>query len=60
MLFGGLFADWCARRADAPSIELLSLPDEILEKIPLVLGQQQVLGLLDGLSELHNELSAFA
>lgn len=59
MAFRGFFVDWSSRDTDALGIEVSGLPDEILDQIPLVLGEQQVFRLLDDLSDIGNELSAF-
>ena len=44
----------------APTSHVLSLPDEILEQITLVLDQDEYLCLLDDISKVGNKFLAFA
>ena len=47
VLLGSLCVDGSTRRADGLGIELLRLPDEVLEEIALILGQEEMLCLRD-------------
>lgn len=58
MLLCGLLVDRSPRGLNALSVEVPRLPDEILDQVPLVLGEQQVLRLLDSLSDVSDELPA--
>lgn len=42
------------------AFDLLCLPDEILEQVALVLGQEEVLRLFNDISEIGDETSAFS
>jgi hypothetical protein len=55
MLLRGLLVHWGIRCADSLRIELRGLPDEVLEQVALVLGQQQLLGLCDNFAEVFYE-----
>lgn len=52
MTLGSALVDGRVGRAHRVRVEVLSLPDEVLEEVALVLGQQQVLGLLDNLASV--------
>lgn len=58
MLLGGLLVDGGAGNVDGLGVPLLGLPDEVLEQVALVLGQKQVLGLLDNVASVGNECLA--
>lgn len=55
VLLGGLLVYWGIGRIDSLGIELCSLPDEVLEQVALILGQQQLLGLGDNFAEIFHE-----
>jgi hypothetical protein len=38
---------------------VLSFPDEVLQKVALILGKKEILGLLDNLSQIGHEVLAF-
>lgn len=59
VLFSGLLANWSARKSDISTLDLLRLPNEILEQIALVLGKKQVLGLLNNRTEVGDQGSTF-
>lgn len=52
MLLCGLLVHGGIGCADSLGIELCSLPDEVLEQITLVLGQQELLGLGDNFAKV--------
>ena len=58
ILLGSILVDGSAGRVDRLGIELRSLPDEVLEEITLVLGQQHQLRLLDYFADVLDELLA--
>lgn len=58
VLLCSLLVDWSAWRLCVASTNTLCLPDEILDEVALVLGQQQDLGLLDGGTEIGDQLLA--
>jgi hypothetical protein len=60
VLASGVLVDWCTRKACVCTSDLLCLPDEVLEKIAIVLGEKEDLGLLDDSLEVGNELLALA
>ena len=47
MLLGSLLVDGCTWESGSATVDLLGLPDEILEQIALVLDKNQVLGCVD-------------
>lgn len=59
MLLCLLTADWRIRAGGISTFDLLRLPDEILEQIALVLGQEEMLRLLNDISEIGDETSTF-
>jgi len=58
MALGCVLADGRVRRTDRVGVKVLRLPDEVLQEVALVLGQQQVLGLLHNLTNIGNEALA--
>ena len=58
MLLGGILVDRCARKSLVSTRDLFSVPDEVLEKVALVLGEEQDLGLLNDLPQVANKLLA--
>lgn len=59
MLLRGALVDWGARTLGATAPHVLSLPDEVLEQIALVLDQSEHFSLLDDISEICHEFLAF-
>ena len=59
MLLSGVLINRCAGQALVATRDLFSIPDEVLEKISLVLGEEEDLGLLDDLPQIANKLLAF-
>jgi hypothetical protein len=55
MLLGHILADGRPRNVDGLWVELLGLPDEVLEEVAVVLGEEQTLGLVDHLSHITDE-----
>jgi len=56
VLLSGVLVDRRVRSAGIGARDLLSLPNEVLEEVALVLGQEQQLGLLNDLAQVTNEL----
>lgn len=56
---GGILADGSVGGANSLGVELLSLPDEFLEEVALVLAQKQVLGLSNDILRVLYESLAF-
>lgn len=54
MLLSHLLVDRGTGNIDSLGVEFLSLPNEVLEQVALVLGQQKVLGLLDDIARVGN------
>lgn len=59
VLLGSVLINWSVWSGGVATADLLSLPDEVLEEIALVLGEQQNLGLLNDTAQVSNELLAF-
>lgn len=59
VLLRGLLVYWCLRGLGISTGHLLSLPDEVLEEVALVLGEQQGLRLLNDILDVSNEALAF-
>jgi len=59
VLLGSVLINWSIWGGGVATAHLLSLPDEVLEKVALVLGEHQDLGLLDDTTEVSNEMLAF-
>lgn len=55
MLLGSLLVDWSVRGGCVATADLLSLPDEILKELALVLGEKKDLGLLDDIRKISDE-----
>lgn len=55
---GRVLANGSIRGRDSLGIELSSLPDEVLKKVALILGQEELLGLLNNLTNIGNEFLA--
>lgn len=58
ILLGSVLADGGIGCVDTLGVELSGLPDEILDQVALVLGEKKVLGLLDGVGSILDELLA--
>lgn len=56
MLLGLFLIHRSTRDADSLGVELLCLPNEVLEKVSLILGEQEILGLSHNLPEIGNKL----
>lgn len=59
MLLGLFLRHRSTRDVDSLGVPLLCLPNEILKKVAVVLGQQEILGLLHNLSEIGNKGLSF-
>ena len=59
MLLRGFPIDGRTRLCRVTTANPLCLPDEVLEKIALVLREKKDLSLLDNISQITNELLAF-
>jgi hypothetical protein len=55
MALGGVLINGCVWRPHCIRVEVLGLPDEVLQEVALILGQQQVLCLLNYLTSVGNE-----
>lgn len=60
MLARGVLVDWRVGKRSITAVDLLSLPDEVLEKVALVLGEQKDLGLLNDLLQIADKLLALS
>jgi len=58
MLLGSVLVNWCARESGIATSDLLSLPDEILQEISIVLHQKESLGFLNHITEISDKESA--
>ena len=56
MLLGLFLIYRGTRDVDSLGIPLLCLPNKVLEKVSVVLGEQEILGLLDDIPEVGNKL----
>jgi len=59
VLLRGVFVNRGARNFCISSSDLLSLPDEVLKQVSIILGQQEDLGMFDDDSEVFDELVTF-
>lgn len=59
MLLRGVLINRCTWKRSILGLNLLCLPDEVLEEIALVLGQQEVFRLLDDDSEIGDQSLTF-
>ena len=57
-MLGDILADGRIGGVDSLGVELGSLPDEVLDQVALVLGEEQELGLLDDLAHISDEALA--
>jgi len=55
MLFSGVLVDGSIREFCVSTLNLLRLPNEILEEVALVLGEEKVFGLLDYVAEIGDQ-----
>ena len=60
VLLRGLLVDRGPGKSSISAIDLLCLPNEILEKVALVLCEQKMLRLLDNIFKVRNQGSAFS
>jgi hypothetical protein len=58
MLLSSVLVNRCVGKRLVSTGDLLSVPDKILKKVALVLGEEQDLGLLDNLPQVCNKLLA--
>ncbi|KAI6767974.1 hypothetical protein HG530_005983 [Fusarium avenaceum] len=56
ILLGSVLADRRVGGVDALGIELGGLPDKVLDQVALVLGEKEMLGLLDSIGGILNQL----
>lgn len=54
MLLRGLFVYRCTWERRVATIQVLSLPEEVLEQVALVFAQEQMLGLLDDIAQISD------
>lgn len=59
VLLRSLLINGRTRHRNGLGIELLSLPDEILQQVSLVLGQEKFLGLVDNIANVANKRLSF-
>ena len=59
VLLGSILIDWRIWGGDRARIKLLSLPDEVLQKISFVFGEQKQLCLVDNLLEIRDKRPSF-
>lgn len=60
MLLGSVLADRRIRFTSIAAGNVFALPNEVLQEVPLVLGEEQDLRLLDDIAEVFNQMLAFA
>lgn len=60
MLLGSVLVDWSIGEGGISGIDLLRLPDEVLEKIALVLCEKEVFGLLNDVTEISDQGTTFS
>lgn len=56
ILLSSVSVHWCAWYTSVSAIDVLCLPCKVLEKVALVLGEKEHLGLLDHIAEVVNQL----
>jgi hypothetical protein len=56
VLLSSVLVEWCRDTLRVDLTKVLGLPDEVLEEITLVLGEDQKLGLLNDISEIGDQL----
>ena len=59
VLLGSIFVNGCAWELCITGSDVLGFPDELLEQVALVLGEEQVLCLLNDIFHIAKELFAF-
>jgi hypothetical protein len=59
MLLGNILLHRSLRKLGVLDVDLLGLPNKLLQKVSLVLGQKQKLGLLDNVAEVGHQPLAF-
>lgn len=59
LTLGVVLANGSIRSAGVATRDELSLPDEVLEKVALVLGEKEDLGLLNNVLEISDQFSTF-
>lgn len=58
VLLGGVLVNWHIDSLRVTRADLLRLPDEVLEDVAFVLGEKKLLGLLDHIAQISDELLA--
>lgn len=59
VLLGSLLVNWCAGSGCIATRDLLCLPDKVLKKVTLVLGEKKDLCLLNHITKVSNEVLSF-
>lgn len=59
VLLGSVLVNWCTWNLYIAAIQVLGLPDKILEQIALVLAQQQMLGFLNDIAKIGDQRTTF-
>lgn len=54
VLFGSVLVGWSTWKFGISTIEMLSIPDKVLEQIALILAQKQELGLSDNFLQISD------
>lgn len=60
MLLGGALVDRSTWKLGVATLDKSRLPQEILNQVALILGQEEDLGLLNNISKVSNKVSAFS
>lgn len=59
ILFGGLLVDGSIRSLRFHGAQTLSLPDELLKQVAIILGEDQFAGLVDDFAKIPDQLLTF-
>jgi hypothetical protein len=60
MLLRGVLINRCTWKRSIVGLDLLCLPNEVLEQVALVLGEEEIFGLLDDVANIGNEAFALS
>ena len=59
MLLSGVLVHWRVRELCVAAPDVLCLPNEVLQQVSLILGEQKDLGLFDDVTQISDKVTAF-
>ena len=58
LLFGSFFVDWGTRNTSIAGIKMLGLPNEVLQQVALIFGEEEIFSLSNDFFQIGNQMAA--